>query len=151
MKFVRLLRTAASERYVLEDDQGTDLGLIDIHFLDDQKVVATLFLMDPQAEAITDVQPILDEIDLELLPTASVDESNLSFTVIRGTLVGTFSSDGSAGGSTRTAWDGFNPADALYDIQIHGFFDCRTPSYPVTHDERRGLTPPLTKISCNRR
>lgn len=94
MKFVRLLRTAASERYVLEDDHGTDLGLIDIHFLDDQKVVATLFLMDPQAEAIKDVQPILDEIDLELLPTASVDESNLSFTVIRGSLVGTFSSGG---------------------------------------------------------
>ncbi|MEX1042340.1 MAG: hypothetical protein WDZ51_17035 [Pirellulaceae bacterium] len=94
MKFVRLLRTASSERYILEDDNGTDLGLIDIHFLGDQKVVATLFLMDPQAEAITDVQPILDEIDLELLPTASVDESNLSFTVIRGSLVGTFSSDG---------------------------------------------------------
>jgi hypothetical protein len=93
MKFIRLLRTSSSERYVLEDESGTDLGLIDFHYLDDQKVVATLFLMDPQAAEITDVQPILDQIDLELLPTASIDESNLSFTVVRGTLVGTFSSE----------------------------------------------------------
>ena len=92
-KFIRLFRTATSERFVLHDDGGSDIGLLDLHFLADGTVAGSLFLLQKKVREEADMREILDQIDEELVPTASLKDANLTFTVTQGELVGTFSSE----------------------------------------------------------
>ncbi len=87
---IRLLRTVSSERFVLQTPQGDDAVAVDLHYARDGRVAGTVFVFDGGGitdEMIPDVLQYLDEV---LLPDASLDEQNLSFTVVRGKVIGDF-------------------------------------------------------------
>lgn len=88
--FTRTLRTASSERYLLQLDEQRDAAALDLHFLDDGSVAGTLTLLDERHAADAAVQEILKTIDELLLPMASLDDRNLNFTIVVGRLVGNF-------------------------------------------------------------
>lgn len=88
-----MVRTDASERFVLLGADGAELGMFDLHFLTSGNVIGSLILLDESLAAGESVEKLLHRIDEELLPAVSLDEKNLSFTVVKGELIGTFSSN----------------------------------------------------------
>jgi hypothetical protein len=87
----RIVRTPHSERYVLSDpNSGQDSGALELHFLPDGTVAATLILFESAGLAEDQVPHLLQQIDEELLPKASLEERNLSFTVVVGRVLGSF-------------------------------------------------------------
>jgi hypothetical protein len=61
-----------------------------LHFLRDGSVAGTVFLFEDGGitdDRVPDLQQYLDEA---LLPEVSLDEHNLSFTVVRGRVLGDF-------------------------------------------------------------
>ncbi len=87
---IRLLRTVSSERFVLQTAQGQDAAAVDLHYARDGRVAGTVFVFDDGGitdEMIPDLLQYLDEV---LLPDVSLDEQNLSFTVVRGRVIGDF-------------------------------------------------------------
>lgn len=88
-RFVRVLRTASSERFVIESNQ-TDAGAVDIHYLDGGRVFATLVLLDSNELREDFLENVIKDIDEVLLPNASREEGSVVFTVVRGTVVGSF-------------------------------------------------------------
>lgn len=93
IKFIRMFRTASSEQYLLHDPQGEDVGLFDLHFLADGTVAGSLFLLKDKVDGEAEIRQIMDQIDQELVPAASIEEANLKFTVTQGELIGTFSNE----------------------------------------------------------
>lgn len=87
--FVRTIRTAHSERFLLRD-RTRDIAAVDIHFLESGKGDATLIVFDDSGLSEQQVPELLTTIDEVLLPNVSVDEGNLSFTVVFGRVVGAF-------------------------------------------------------------
>lgn len=93
IQFVRMVRTDNSERFVLLGDEGAEVGMFDLHFLTSGNVIGSLILLDESLTVGDSVEKLLHRIDEELLPAVSLDEKNLSFTVVKGELIGTFSSN----------------------------------------------------------
>nr|WP_237564800.1 hypothetical protein [Blastopirellula marina] len=91
IQFVRMVRTDSSERFVLLGADGAEVGMFDLHFLTSGSVIGSLILLD--AQLAESAEKLLHKIDEELLPAVSLDEKNLSFTVVKGELIGTFSSN----------------------------------------------------------
>lgn len=85
----RTLRTPYSERFLLSDS-GVDFAALDVHYLLDGRVNATLTVFDSAKVAEADVPGLLSEIDERLLPDVSVEESSLTFTVVIGKVIGAF-------------------------------------------------------------
>lgn len=85
----RTLRTPHSERFLLSEE-GADFAALDIHFLVDGRVNATLTLFETAKVSEQDLPSLLSELDDRLLPDVSVADSNLIFTVVRGTVIGAF-------------------------------------------------------------
>jgi hypothetical protein len=71
------------------DGTGDDAAL-DLHYLADGTVAGTLIILDKQYAAKELIASIVEEIDRTLLPSVSVTEGNLSFTVVKGSVIGTF-------------------------------------------------------------
>lgn len=88
--FTRTVRTGSSERYLLELDGQRDAAALDLHFLDDASVAGTLTLLDERHSKEETVQQILAQVDESLLPMVSLDDRNLTFTIIVGRVVGSF-------------------------------------------------------------
>ena len=99
IRFVRVLRTASSERYILQHDDQ-DFAAVDLHFLDNHKVAATLILLPGEAVANDDVAALITEIDETLLPEQNCKSGDLMFTVVRGEAEGTFVSSAATSQST---------------------------------------------------
>jgi len=93
VSFIRTLRTASSERYVLQCDSNHDAAAIDLHFLDNGSVTGTLCLLDEQLAEPGTVEELLEQIDEVLLPMVSLDENSLTFTVVAGKVIGSFVPD----------------------------------------------------------
>ena len=91
IRFTRVLRTASSERYLLHIDGEGDDAALELHYADGGSVYGTLIVLDKQYAPKDVVAEILEQIDRFLLPSASLDEGNLQFTVVRGTVIGSFS------------------------------------------------------------
>ena len=90
IEFTRVLRTPSSERYLLHiDGVGDDLAL-DLHYLQDGSVAGTLIVLDEKYASEATVVEIVERIDKILLPSVSLEEGNLSFTVVKGSLIGSF-------------------------------------------------------------
>jgi hypothetical protein len=85
----RLLRTPHSERFLLRRSQK-DVAVVDIHFLLDNTVHATMIVFEDSSIADDEIPEILTWIDEVLLPQVSVAENKLQFTVVRGRVVGAF-------------------------------------------------------------
>jgi hypothetical protein len=88
--FTRALRTSSSERYLIHIDGTGDDAALDLHYLADGTVAGTLIILDKQYAAKELIASIVEEIDRTLLPSVSVTEGNLSFTVVKGSVIGTF-------------------------------------------------------------
>lgn len=92
--FSRALRTASSERFVLHLPDGKEVGAVDLHYLENGTVSGTVVLLDEKLADEKTIVNILQAIDDILLPGVSLEEDNLSFTVVSGKVVGTFVPDG---------------------------------------------------------
>jgi hypothetical protein len=93
-KLVRTLRTYSSERFLLQS-AGADAAVLDLHYLTDGSVFGTLTITDDALASEDRMQALLEFVDESLLPMASLDEKNLSFTVVHGKVVGQFENRGS--------------------------------------------------------
>lgn len=90
LAFVRTLRTPSSERFLLQHD-GNDFAALDIHYLSDNRVNATLVLFEGSGVGDDQVPELLAQIDDRLLPEVSVRDNSLLFTVVVGRVLGAFS------------------------------------------------------------
>ena len=90
-KFIRIFRTSSSERFLLHDDGSQEMGMLDLHFLADGTVAGNLFLVASKVTDEAGIRALLEQVDEQLVPAASMEDANLSFTVTQGELVGTFS------------------------------------------------------------
>jgi hypothetical protein len=93
---VRTLRTASSERYVLQSDAGEVVAVLDAHFLNDGAVSGTLILLTETLASEDTVSMLLTRIDSELLPHASFAEQSIDFTVVVGRALGSYVAEGSS-------------------------------------------------------
>lgn len=91
--FVRTLRTPSSERFLLQSDAACDGAVLDLHYLSDGNVVGTLVIIDVALQAEEKTLALLKFIDEGLLPMASLNEKNLSFTVVHGKVIGQFENE----------------------------------------------------------
>lgn len=89
-RIVRTLRTASSERFLVQPKDGTDGAVLDVHYLPNGDVAGTLIVLDVALQSIDQTQELLQFIDESLLPMASLNERNLSFTVVHGKVSGQF-------------------------------------------------------------
>jgi len=92
-KFVRTLRTPTSERFLIQSEEGRDVAGLDIHYLFDGTVTGTLIVLDDTISAEQEIETLLHFLDESLLPMANLDEKNLSFTVLRGEVIGQFENE----------------------------------------------------------
>lgn len=89
-KFLRLLRTSSSERFLVQDEAGKDAAALDIHYLADGRVAGTLCVFDDSGISESQIPEVLQEIDEVLLPDVSFKDRKLSFTVVLGRVAGSF-------------------------------------------------------------
>lgn len=92
-RFIRVLRTASSERFLIQTNSGTDAAALDLHYLPNGSVAGTVTLLDDGGLTKETAQELLKEIDEVLLPDVSIDENNLTFTVVLGQVVGDYVPD----------------------------------------------------------
>jgi len=85
----RTLRTPHSERFLLRR-ADTDLAAIDIHYLDNGHVDATLIIVEGAGLTEQQIPELLAQIDETILPSVSFAEKTLSFSVVVGRVVGAF-------------------------------------------------------------
>lgn len=89
-RFERDVRTPHSEVYVIENDEGEEVGRIDIHFTS-SIVYATLCVTEDTDE--DDVQELIDEVDERLVLTADPYREDFVVTVWTGRETGVYSED----------------------------------------------------------
>lgn len=90
---IRTLRTATSERFILQREPGQDAAALELHYLDRGRVSGTLLLLENSGFGDEDLPALLSQLDEILLPDVSIEEGNLTFTVVRGHVLGTFAAD----------------------------------------------------------
>jgi hypothetical protein len=93
LHFVRTLRTNSSERFLLQSAEQEDVAVLDLHYLPTGGVEGTLIVLDAQQVPEDQTATLIEFIDESLLPMVNLDEKNLTFVVVRGEMVGTFSSE----------------------------------------------------------
>lgn len=98
-KLIRALRTNSSERFLLQNAAGADFAALDLHYLPDGKISGTLILFENAGVSESQIPTLLKEIDEDLLPDASIEEGNLSFTVVTGRVIGHFEPEATSGTS----------------------------------------------------
>ena len=91
MKLIRTFRTMTSERFLVQKKEGQDSAAIDLHYLADGHVAGTVFLFEHAGIEDAEVPEFLRHIDEALLPWVSLEDRTLTFTVVRGHVVGDFS------------------------------------------------------------
>lgn len=91
VQFVRALRTPNSERFLLHRE-ANDVATLDIHYLADSTVQATLIIFSEAAISEAEIPSLLQTIDEVLLPNVSLDDKKLIFTVVVGRVLGSFES-----------------------------------------------------------
>lgn len=87
--FMRQFRTASSEGYAIMDHDSR-IGRVDLHFAT-EKVYATIVLEREMTE--TEVATIIDEIDNNLVSSATVKREDLNVWVYTGTEMGFFTDE----------------------------------------------------------
>ena len=89
INFVRTLRTQSSERFLLLKGDK-DIGALDVHYLINGSVAATVIILDSSNFPASNIPSLLNKIDEILFPDISISEKNLVFTVVTGCVLGTF-------------------------------------------------------------
>ncbi len=93
MKLIRTFRTMTSERFLVQKKEGQDSAAVDLHYLADGHVAGTVFLFEHAGIEDAEVPQFLHHIDEALLPWVSLEDRTLTFTVVRGHVVGDFQPD----------------------------------------------------------
>jgi hypothetical protein len=91
-QILRLLRTSSSERFLLRR-YTTDVAALDIHYLSDGTVQATLVVFENAGIKDEELPQLLGWIDEVLLPQVSLENHKLTFTVVMGRVVGAYMPD----------------------------------------------------------
>jgi hypothetical protein len=89
-KFIRALRTATSERFILQAKQGEDSAVLDLHYLASGNIAGTLIIFEKGSFTEAMLPDLLQYIDEVLLPEVSIEHHKVSFTAVRGHVVGNF-------------------------------------------------------------
>ena len=89
LNWKRTLRTPHSERFLGLRD-AIDTAAIDLHYLPDGPVAGTVTLIASGGLKDEEIPALLSNFDEDFLPGVDLASGNLSFTVIRGTVVGNF-------------------------------------------------------------
>ena len=88
MKLTRTFRTMTSERFLVQKKEGQGSAAIDLHYLADGHVAGTVFLFEHAGIEDAEVPGFLRQIDEALLPWVHLENRTLTFTVVRGHVVG---------------------------------------------------------------
>jgi len=83
----RTLRTPSSERFLALRD-GVDLAAIDLHYLANGTVVGTVVILKGAGLGESDIEPLLSSLDEEFLPDVDLAHGTLSYTMVRGEVLG---------------------------------------------------------------
>ena len=90
----RTLRTASSERF-LAQIKGRDVAAVDLHYLANGSVAGTVILLADSGLGESDIGRILSALDDEFLPDVDLEHGNLSYTVVRGEVLGNWEASAS--------------------------------------------------------
>ncbi|HEX3999019.1 MAG TPA: hypothetical protein VHX65_10745 [Pirellulales bacterium] len=93
-RFIRALRTASSERFILQAKEGQDAAVLDLHYTATGNIAGTLILLEHGGISEAMVPDLLQEIDEVLLPEVTIDHRKVSFTAVIGRVVGHFAPHG---------------------------------------------------------
>ena len=94
MSWKRTLRTASSERFLLQRD-GQDAAAVDLHYLANGTVSGTVILLKSAGWTEADIPKLLKSIDDDFLPDVDLERGTLTYTVILGELIGVFEAEAS--------------------------------------------------------
>ncbi len=92
----RLLRTASSERFLGQRD-GKDAVVVDVHHLE-RAVAGTVVLFADAGWKDADVPRVLASFDEDMLPGVDLASGSVTFTVVRGEVLGNFEAEGNGEG-----------------------------------------------------
>jgi hypothetical protein len=92
IEFVRLLRTESSERHLLRRNSD-DFAALDLHYLRDGTVQASLLIFEGSGFDEAAIPELLTNIDEVLLPEVQLDHKNLTFTVAIARVLGAFQAE----------------------------------------------------------
>lgn len=85
----RTLRTATSERFLCIRD-GADAAAVDLHYLSDGHVAGTVILLNIANWEEAEIPTLLSAFDEDFLPGVDLNSGTLTFTVVRGDIVGNY-------------------------------------------------------------
>ena len=95
VSFIRAIRTPNSERFLIQQksNEDQDVAVIDMHFLENQIVSATLIILDEEYHGGDFANWLVEVFDSRLLPMACINEGDLNFTVVEGKIAGQFTNN----------------------------------------------------------
>lgn len=89
MIWKRTLRTPNSERFLAQKD-GKDVAAIDLHYLPNGTAAGTVILLAHAGFNDGDIPALLRSFDEDFLPDVDLERGTLTFTVVRGEVLGNF-------------------------------------------------------------
>ncbi len=103
IRWKRTLRTASSERFLAVSEAGGNLGpevaAVDLHYLADGTVAGTVILLEGVGEEWSDerIPDLLASFDEDFLPDVDLAKGNLTYTVVRGRVLGSYQAEQDGG------------------------------------------------------
>ena len=92
MSWKRTLRTASSERFLLQRD-GQDAAAVDLHYLANGTVSGTVILLKSAGWTEEEIPKLLKSLDDDFLPDVDLERGTLTYTVVLGELIGVFEAE----------------------------------------------------------
>ena len=92
MSWKRTLRTASSERFLLQRD-GQDTAAVDLHYLANGTVSGTVILLKSAGWTEEEIPKLLKSLDDDFLPDVDLERGTLTYTVVLGELIGVFEAE----------------------------------------------------------
>lgn len=99
IKWKRTLRTASSERFLAAHESGgaagREVAAVDLHYLADGTVAGTVILLEGVGEDWSEdrIPDLLASFDEDFLPDVDLAKGNLTYTVVRGRVVGSYQAE----------------------------------------------------------
>jgi hypothetical protein len=88
----RTLRTSSSERF-LALHQGQDAAAVDLHYLANGTIAGTVIILKNSGIKDEDIPALLSALDDEFLPDVDLRHGNLTYTVVRGEVIGNWDAE----------------------------------------------------------
>ena len=88
----RTLRTSSSERF-LALHQGQDAAAADLHYLANGTIAGTVIILKNSGIKDEYIPALLSALDDEFLPDVDLSHGNLTYTVVRGEVIGNWDAE----------------------------------------------------------